>query len=1059
MKTFLTKTGSLLLLMLLTFSARAYVLIQDNFNYANGNLTNVSDEIWSEGPGDSVGTAVTVANNAAFLSGGASVTSDYPRTYFTNGIATNVVGYVISAPQPVYFFPSNAPVAALYYSYTLTEGAAPSTTSSAYFSYLVDTNYDFRAKVLVTTTGAASGYYRLGVSSSASSTTNVVLQDLAVGQAYAVVVRYVLSTGISTLWVSPTAPASESDSAASEVAVSTGAVGLGGGTNASTAGFGLRNVSGIGPVSIANLLVGTTFGEVVPATVGSNPPFVVTQPQNDPSAIVGDTVSFTSLFGGDPFTNQWYYQSLSNPLPNQTNATLTLPGVLTTSSGAYFCVAGNAAGSLASRSAQLTVYASAVAPAISAEPQSQNLNVGDTATFSVTATGVPPPGYQWYYVTNSAGTLKTNGIAGATAATCLLNSISNNLSGNAYYVAVTNRAGTNISSLATLTVNPIQSVSIATLKSMVDDNFDPTNTTSIYTITGIVTTWTNMTGTANTEFYMQDASSGIDIFWDGANSTNRPPAGALVTVQAPISSYAGLFELEPVYSNPQTKVTVISTNNPLPAAQALPFDPNVTEAQLFLLQGVYCVASNINLTAGTVFGSGDNEFITNNNNLVLTDPLPGFSFTNAAGETFDIYLNYYTDIPGKPKPSGPVTMYGVLGYYGDDTGVAGYEFTPSRYADVISYLHITNYLSNLVRHGDLQTNTFSESVLPPGETLTTFASIGDAAGGIVTLTPLTDGLPADAYWSNVTNGLTGTAIFHFTPSTNDVGTNYVVSLVVASTSGTVYTQSWTVYVPTPDEQHMAITEFLANPTTNTSSPLFNPLGRPSDTQGILANDQYVEIASQATNSYDMQGGANGWDIDSGNPNSPLESFDASSDVYLNSSNAIVVYGGGGSGSPTLPSGVGSVPASAGSLSLPTTGQGVIDLRNGSGYLVDRVVYNAASLPTNSALSRFPTLNSAFVPQNYVSAYAATPGLQYNGGSWSLPTEAPAAITGVGISVTNKQAVLKFTANPARASTLWQASTLTGPFQVVNGEVFGGTAGVFSVTNLPATCQFYFITAQ
>jgi hypothetical protein len=677
----------------------------------------------------------------------------------------------------------------------------------------------------------------------------------------------------------------------------------------------------------------------------------------------------------------------------------------------------------------------------------------------VTAAGVPPPAYQWSYVTNSAGTLKTNAIAGATAATYSINNISNNISGNAYFVTVTNRGGKLVSASATLTVNPIQSVSVATLKTMVDANFDPTNTTSIFTVTGIVTTWTNMTSSGNSEFYMQDNSSGIAVFWSGANKTNLPPRGARVTVQGPVSSYAGLLELEPVYSNPETKVTVLSTNNPLPAAQPLPFDPNVTEAQLFALQSTYCVASNVFLAAASVFGSGDNEYITNNNNLVIYDTIGGFQSTNTAGETFDVYLNYYTDVPGQAKPSGPVTLYGVLGYYGDDTGVAGFEFTPGDIQDVISYTHVTNYLSHIVRYGDLQTNTFTEGALPPGETLTTFASIGDAAGGSVTLTPVTAGLPAGATWSNITNGLTGTASFHFTPSTNDAGTNYVISLGISSTSGAESTYSWNVYVPTPDEQQMAITEFLANPTTNTSSGLFNPLGRATDTSAIKTSDQYVEIANQSPNSYDLQGGVNGWDIDNGNPNNPLQNFDAGSDIYLNATGSMVVYGGGGSASPTLPAGVGAVAASSGGLGLPTTGQGVIILRNGAGYVVDRVVYNAGSLPTNSSLSRFPTINSPFVPQAYISTYPATPGLQYDGSAWSQPTKVPTGLTGVSLSVTNKQAVLKFTANPTQANTLWQANTLTGPFQVINGAVFGNTTGSFSVTNLPSNYQFYFITTQ
>jgi hypothetical protein len=1048
----LARIGCLLLLTLLTLNARAYIVLQDSFNYPNGTLTNTTADIWTAGPGDASGS-IGITNNTLIIPGNSG--QDFPRSYFTSGIAGNVVGFTINAPVPavpVYFFPSNAPVAALYYSLNLTAATLP--TTSTYFAYLQDTNYDFRARLLVETNNATPGYFRLGLANNASSTTNILPVDLSVNTTYTVVARYVLSTGISTMWVttSPATPAAETDSSSTEVVTGNGAIGLGGNTNTSTCGFGFRNAANEGTLEINNLVIGTAFGDVVPSSVGFNPPFVAVQPQDFPTAIVGDTVSFSTLAGGDTnLTYQWYYNT-STALVNQTNTTLTLTGVTLGSAGTYSCKISNTAGAITTRSAVLTVYAAAVAPSISAQPASQTDNVGDTATFTVTAAGVPPPGYQWYYVTNSAGTLKTNAIVGATAATYLINNISNNISGNAYYTTVTNRAGTNLTVKATLTVNSVQTVTIAALKQMVDANYNPTNQTSIYTVQGTVTTWTNTTTAGNTEFYMQDGTGGICVFWSGApSSTNYPGAGSVVKVTAPMAVYATLVELEPVFTNAETSVKVISTGNPLPTPQALPFDPNVTAAQLYQLQSVYCVASNIYLAAGSTFSSGVNEYITNNNNLVLTDPLPGFTFTNAAGETFDIYVNAYTSIPGQAKPAGPVTMYGVLSVYN-----GGYEFTPTRYADIISYTHITNYLSNIVRAGDALTNTFSEGALPPGETWTTFASIGDAAGGSVTLTPLTAGLPPEATWSNITNGLTATAIFHFTPSTNDAGTNYVVSLQANSTSGTSSTYSWNVYVPTPDEQQMAITEFLVNPTTNTSSPLFNPLGRSSDTTGIAANDQYVEIANQSPDSYDLQGGY-GWDIDNGSLTTLLENFDASADVYLQSSNAVVIYGGTGSAAATLP--VSAVPASSGKLSLPTTGTGVIILRDGNGYIVDRVVYNASTLPTNSSLSRFPTINSPFVPQSYISTNVATAGLQYDGGSWGSPTKVPTGLTGISLSLTNKQAVIKFTPNTTQANTLWQGGSLTAPFSVVYGGKFAGPSGTFSVTNLPAAGQFFFITTQ
>src|ERR1019366_3796881 len=105
------------------------------------------------------------------------------------------------------------------------------------------------------------------------------------------------------------------------------------------------------------------------------------------------------------------------------------------------------------------------------------------------------------------------------------------------------------------------------------------------------------------------------------------------------------------------------------------------------------------------------------------------------------------------------------------------------------------------------------------------------------------GLPGSASWSNVPGGQTGTATFHFTPVAGDAGSNYVVSVGVTSTSGNAFTNPFTVYVPTADEQKIAISEFLANPTTNTAAPNFNPLHRATDTIGVATNDEYIEIAN------------------------------------------------------------------------------------------------------------------------------------------------------------------------------------------------------------------------
>jgi len=122
---------------------------------------------------------------------------------------------------------------------------------------------------------------------------------------------------------------------------------------------------------------------------------------------------------------------------------------------------------------------------------------------------------------------------------------------------------------------------------------------------------------------------------------------------------------------------------------------------------------------------------------------------------------------------------------------------------------------------------------------------------------------------------------------------------------------------------------------------------------------------------------------------------------------------------------------SGSLALPTTGTGVIILRNGNGNIVDRVVYNASTLPTNCSMSRFPTLNSAFVPQSFISTNVATAGLQYDGGSWTAPPKFHEL--GFRHQRDQQTAFITFTANTTQANTLWQSPDLTSPFQVITAR--------------------------
>ena len=89
--------------------------------------------------------------------------------------------------------------------------------------------------------------------------------------------------------------------------------------------------------------------------------------------------------------------------------------------------------------------AAAPGPAITTHPANQTVTVGQTATFTVVASGTMPLTYQWKKGITNVG---TNSNSYTTPATILADS------GSQFTVVVTNTTGSTTSSIATLTVNP-----------------------------------------------------------------------------------------------------------------------------------------------------------------------------------------------------------------------------------------------------------------------------------------------------------------------------------------------------------------------------------------------------------------------------------------------------------------------------------------------------------------------------------------------------------------------------------------------------------------------------
>ena len=193
-----------------------------------------------------------------------------------------------------------------------------------------------------------------------------------------------------------------------------------------------------GAYSVVVVNAGGSVGSSAATLTVLVPPTITTQPQSV-AVSVGQTASFSVGAGGtSPLNYQWKLNGTN--LSGANNASLTLTNVQTNQAGSYAVVLTNLAGSVTSAVATLTVL---VPPAITHQPQSLTVTQGQTAAFSVGASGTAPISYQWSF--------NGTNVSGANNATLTLTNVQTNLAGN-YAVVLTNLAGSVTSAVATLSV-------------------------------------------------------------------------------------------------------------------------------------------------------------------------------------------------------------------------------------------------------------------------------------------------------------------------------------------------------------------------------------------------------------------------------------------------------------------------------------------------------------------------------------------------------------------------------------------------------------------------------
>jgi len=165
----------------------------------------------------------------------------------------------------------------------------------------------------------------------------------------------------------------------------------------------------------------------------------------------GESFSLSAIAGGlGPFTYQWMKDGA--PVVGGTSSILNVSSVAPTDAGTYSLVVSNAYGTATKRSATLAVNPVTTAPTITVQPYNQTVvNLGSTASFTVSASGNPVPTCDWFFNGTQlpfVGTSTSSG--GTTSSTFTVADADDPAKTGLYYAKASNSVGRVTSSPAIL---------------------------------------------------------------------------------------------------------------------------------------------------------------------------------------------------------------------------------------------------------------------------------------------------------------------------------------------------------------------------------------------------------------------------------------------------------------------------------------------------------------------------------------------------------------------------------------------------------------------------------
>ncbi|MGA8429097.1 MAG: immunoglobulin domain-containing protein [Candidatus Sulfotelmatobacter sp.] len=373
---------------------------------------------------------VSVSNSAGSVTSAAAMLS----VNSAPSIMTQPSSQTVSVGQEATFAVVASGTAPLSYQWQKAGANIAGATSASYATAAValsDNSSQFQVVVSNMAGSITSAAATLSVTSSPSISTQPSSQTVTAGQTATFTVVAFGTAPLSYQWQKGGANISGATSASYTTPATVSS------DNGSQFQVTVSNASGSVTSSAATLTV-------------NSPPSITTQPANE-TVTAGQTATFSVAAAGTaPLSYQW--QKGGANISGATSASYTTPATSLSDNASQFqVVVSNVAGNVTSTAATLTVNSQ---PAITTQPVNQTVVAGESATFTVAATGTAPLSYQWKK--GGANIAGANSASYATPATALSDN------GSQFDVVVSNSFGSITSNTVTLTVTAMATVDVTT---------------------------------------------------------------------------------------------------------------------------------------------------------------------------------------------------------------------------------------------------------------------------------------------------------------------------------------------------------------------------------------------------------------------------------------------------------------------------------------------------------------------------------------------------------------------------------------------------------------------